>query len=130
LVENGWELAKVPHILLHWRDFAHRLTRTHEMYGADRMFKLRAHYLARGPLNGRSFDIWGAGPSGKRLARELEALARSPRAFYDVDRKKRIARGRPVKSVEDLPPPGESMLICAVGAAGAREEIRAMLGRR
>ena len=125
LVEEGWELAKVPQNLLHWRDFAGRLTRTHPAYREDRMFKLRAHYLARGPLKAREFDIWGAGPSGKRLARELETLGKTPRAFYDVDRNKRIARGHPV--LHEPPRPGESLLICAVGAAGARDEIRAML---
>jgi glycosyltransferase involved in cell wall biosynthesis len=128
LVEQGWELAKVPHRLLHWRDLPHRLTRTHEMYGEERMFKLRAHYLARGPLKPpKPFDIWGAGPTGKRLARELEAHGLRPRAFFDVDRNKRIARGRPVLGEKGLPPPGDFLLVCAVGAAGAREEIRSAL---
>jgi glycosyltransferase involved in cell wall biosynthesis len=130
LVENGWELAKVPQNLLHWRDSEHRLTRTHAAYREEQMLRLRAHYLARGPLAGRPFDIWGAGPTGKRLARELEAHRLRPRAFFDVDRTKRIARGRPVLGEQDLPPPGEAMLICAVGAAGARDEIRGVLAPR
>ena len=54
LVEAGWELAKVPEKLLTWRDFPDRLTRTHEAYGEERMFRLRAHYLARGPLKAPS----------------------------------------------------------------------------
>ena len=130
LVEQGWELAKVPQHLLTWRDSPHRLTRTHQAYREDRMFRLRAHYLARGPLKDRAFDIWGAGPTGKRLARELEPHSRKPRAFFDVDRKKRIARGVPVFTAEKLPPPGEALMLCAVGAAGAREEIRAVLEPR
>ncbi len=130
LVEQGWELAKVPQVLLTWRDSPHRLTRTHAVYGEDRMFRLRAHYLARGPLQGREFDIWGAGPTGKRLARELERHHKIPRAFYDVDRRKQRARGRPVLREEALPPPGEAMMVCAVGAAGARAEIRSVLEPR
>ena len=31
---------------------------------------------------------------------------------------------------QSLPAPGEALLVCAVGAAGAREEIRAMLEPR
>jgi glycosyltransferase involved in cell wall biosynthesis len=130
MVEGGWGLAKVPQVLLEWRDSPGRLTRTGAAYTEEAMFRLRAHYLARGPLRGRPFDIWGAGPTGKRLARELEAHQLRPRAFYDVDRAKRIARGRPVLGERDLPPPGDALLLCAVGAAGAREEIRGVLEGR
>ena len=130
LVEQGWELAKVPRDLLLWRDSAHRLTRTHHAYREEQMFRLRAHYLARGPLKESPFDVWGAGPTGKRLARELEAHGLRPRAFYDVDRSKRVARGRPVLREPDLPPPGQALVLCAVGAAGAREEIRGVLEPR
>jgi glycosyltransferase involved in cell wall biosynthesis len=130
LVEQGWELAKVPEMLLEWRDSPGRLTRTGAAYGEDRMVRLRAHYLARGPLRGREFDLWGAGPTGKRLARELERHGLRPRFFYDVDRKKRLARGRPVLLERELPPPGEALMLCAVGAAGARKEIRSVLELR
>lgn len=130
LCEQGWELAKVREHLLVWRDSPGRLTRTHAAYGEDRMFRLRAHYLARGPLSGRAFDLWGAGPTGKRLARELEAHGLSPRAFYDVDPAKRVSRGRPVLREADLPPPDAGLMLCAVGAAGARDEIRAALEPR
>ena len=130
LVEQGWELAKVPEQLLTWRDSPGRLTRTHAAYGEGRIFRLRAHYLARGPLRGRPFDLWGAGPTGKRLARELEAHGLRPGAFFDVDRNKRVARGRPVRTAGELPPPGPALMLCAVGAAGAREEIRGVLEPR
>ena len=130
MVERGWELAKVPEVLVEWRDSADRLTRTGAAYAEEAMFGLRAHYLARGPLRGRPFDIWGAGPTGKRLARELESHGLRPRSFFDVDRKKRVARGRPVLGERDLPAPGDAFLLCAVGAAGARGEIRAVLEGR
>ena len=130
MFERGWELAKVPEVLLRWRDSPARLTRTGAAYGAAAMFRLRAHYLARGPLRQKPFDVWGAGPTGKRLARELEAHGLRPRAFYDVSRRKRLARGAPVRGETDLPPPGEALMVCAVGTAGAREEIRAVLETR
>lgn len=130
LVEQGWELAKVPQPLLRWRDSPQRLTRTGPPYRSEAMFRLRAHYLARGPLRGRPFHIWGAGPTGKRLARELEKHDLRPLSFFDVDRGKKIARGRPVLGEEKLPEPGAAIILCAVGAAGAREEIRALLESR
>jgi len=91
------------------------------------MFRLRAEYLARGPLRDRDFDLWGAGPTGKRLARALETHGLRPRAFYDVDARKRLARGRPVLGQADLPGREDGLMLCAVGADGAREEIRALL---
>jgi glycosyltransferase involved in cell wall biosynthesis len=130
LVEQGWQLAKVHQTLLRWRDSPQRLTRTGAAYREEQMFRLRAHYLARGPLRGRDFHIWGAGPTGKHLARELEAHGKRPLSFFDVDRKKQIARGLPVLHAEELPPPGAALMICAVGAEGAREEIRALLEAR
>jgi cellulose synthase/poly-beta-1,6-N-acetylglucosamine synthase-like glycosyltransferase len=130
MFEQGWEMAKVPQVLLEWRDSPQRLTRTGSAYRADAMFRLRAHYLARGPLRERPFSIWGAGPTGKRLARALEAHGLRPRAFYDVSPKKRIARDRRVLGEEDLPGPASELMLCAVGAAGAREEIRGLLESR
>lgn len=130
LVEEGWELAKVPQPLLRWRDSPQRLTRIGAAYRRQSMFELRAHYLARGPLKERPFHIWGAGPTGKRLARELERHELRPVSFFDVDPGKRIARGRPVLGEESLPRPGAAMMLCAVGAQGAREEIRTLLESR
>jgi glycosyltransferase involved in cell wall biosynthesis len=127
IVEGGWELAKVPRILLEWRDSPDRLTRVGAAYREDSMFRLRAHHLARGPLRDRAFDVWGAGPTGKRLARELEAHGLRPRAFYDVSRRKQVARGRPVLGEGELTAPDDRLMLCAVGAEGAREEIRALL---
>lgn len=130
LVSEGWELGKVPQVLLRWRDSPQRLTRTGAAYSEEQMFRLRAFHLARGPLRGRPFDLWGAGPTGKRLARALEAHGVAPRSFYDVGPRKQIARGRPVLREADLPPPGGALMLCAVGAAGAREDIRAVLEAR
>ena len=130
LTERGWRLAKVPEVLLFWRDSPRRLTRTGEAYQPRRMLELRAHHLARGPLRERPFDIWGAGPTGKRLARALEPYGRKPRRFFDVDPRKRVARGLPVLGASELRRPEEALIVCAVGAAGAREDIRAQLEPR
>src|ERR1041384_150528 len=106
MIEEGWQLAKVPEVLLRWRDSPQRLTRTGAGYREEQMCRLRAHSLARGPLKDRAFHIWGAGPTGKRLARELEAHGKRPLAFFDVDEKKRLARGLPVLHEAGLPRPG------------------------
>jgi glycosyltransferase involved in cell wall biosynthesis len=130
LVAAGWKLAKVPEVLLFWRDSPGRLTRTGAAYTKESMIRLRAHHLAHGPLRGRPFDVWGAGPTGKRLARALEAHALRPRRFLDVDANKRVARGLPVDPPAALGSPGEALVVCAVGAEGARDDIRAALAMR
>ncbi|HWE23565.1 MAG TPA: glycosyltransferase [Myxococcales bacterium] len=130
LVEGGWRLGKVPEVLLSWRDSPGRLTRTGDAYQPEKMVALRAHHLARGPLRERSFDIWGAGPTGKKLARALESHGLRPRRFFDVDPRKRLARGVPVLAESDLRRPEGNLLLCAVGAAGAKEDIRAQLEPR
>jgi len=130
LLEAGYELCKVPQVLLWWRDSPQRLTRTGAVYARARMIELRAHHLARGPLRDRCFDVWGAGPTGKRLARALETWGLRPRRFIDVAPDKRVARGREVVPPAALGPPGEALVVCAVGAPGAREEIRADLRGR
>jgi glycosyltransferase involved in cell wall biosynthesis len=130
LVGVGWRIAKVPQVLLSWRDSPHRLTRTGEAYRPHKMVELRAHHLANGPLRGRPFDMWGAGPTGKRLARALERHGMRPRRFWDVDRNKQLARGLRVSAADELRRPDGTLIVCAVGAAGAREEIRAQLEPR
>ena len=127
LVEAGFELAKVPEVLLWWRDSPGRLTRTGAAYRESQMVRLRAHYLARGPLRSRPFDLLGAGPTGKRLARALEPHGLRPGCFYDIDRRKQVARGARVLHASELLAPGAALLLCAVGASGARAEIRAMV---
>jgi glycosyltransferase involved in cell wall biosynthesis len=123
----GWRMGKVEKVLLDWRDSPGRLTRTGRAYAPERMIQLRAEHLARGPLRGRSFDVWGAGPTGKRLARALEAHGLRPRRFWDVDPRRRVARGARVAPAAELGAPDGGLILCAVGAAGARDEIRACL---
>jgi glycosyltransferase involved in cell wall biosynthesis len=127
LVQAGFSLGSVPRALLEWRDSPARLTRTGAVYRADAMNRLRANYLATGPLRDRPFDIWGAGPTGKLLARALEVHGKAPRRFIDIDPKKQMARGKRVLQAGALAAPDDHLILCAVGAAGARETIRAAL---
>ena len=123
----GFSLGKVDEVLLEWRDSPERLTRTGAVYRTEQMVRLRAFHLASGPLRGRPFDLWGAGPTGKQLARALEAHGLAPRRFIDIDPRKQMARGKRVVQAGELGPPDGALVLCAVGAAGARETIRAAL---
>jgi glycosyltransferase involved in cell wall biosynthesis len=121
----GWELAKVPGTLLCWRDHPGRLSRTDPRYGEAAFRACKRAYLRRGPLHGRTtFHQWGAGEVGKRWMREWGADA--PAAVVDINPRKvgRRIHGVPVIGPESLPPPGATYTVVAVGAPGARAEIR------
>jgi len=124
LAAAGFSLGKVPEVLLEWRDSPERLTRTGEVYRAESMIRLRASHLAESVLRDRTFDIWGAGPTGKQLARALEPLGKRPRRFIDIDPRKQQARGKAVLQAHQLGPPDGALVLCAVGSLGARETIR------
>ncbi len=132
LLQAGVGFAKVPEVLYFWRDHDDRLTRRDARYGKQRFLELKAHFLARGPLAGgvRTL-VWGAGPTGRRLARTLAAEGVQVAAFVDIDPRKLggAVRGAPVVSPAELSgllQPG-SVVLAAVASRGARGLVRARL---
>jgi len=130
----GVRFAKVPRVLHFWREHPQRVTHTDPRYGKDRFLACKAHHLARGPLAPADrVVIWGAGPTGRRLTRELQRWKVEIDVFVDIDPAKvgRRVRGREVLAPEALPDrlqqPGRSVVLAAVAARGARELIRERL---
>lgn len=127
LFENGSVFAKVPRVLYFWRDHPGRLTRADVRYSKERFLRLKARFLARGPLAGSPpVVVWGAGPTGRRLARALEAEGIRAAAFVDIDPAKvgRTVRGVSVADAAELP---DGVVVVAVAARGARALIRERL---
>jgi len=131
LIEAGVKFGVVPRKLLFWRDHDDRLTRRDLRYAIDRFLACKAHFLARGPLRETSLIlVWGAGPTGRRLVRALEAEGVRCSAFLDVDRRKvgREARGLPIVDATTLCGPQAGMVVLvAVAARGARDLVRTHL---
>ena len=130
----GARFAKVPEILLDWRESSGRLTRTDSRYSLENFLRAKAHYLARGPLLDRNaVFIWGAGMMGRRISKHLERQGAPLAAFIDIDPKKigRTRRGHPILAPEALPSWWSRytapVLLAAVGARGARVLIRSRL---
>lgn len=122
----GWRLAKVPEVLLRWRHRAGRATFQDGRYAPERFREAKAGPLARRVRStGLPLAIWGAGPTGKRLARALERHGVFASHFVDIDPRKigRKARGAPVSTPRTLTA-GAQFVVVAVGARGARELIR------
>jgi cellulose synthase/poly-beta-1,6-N-acetylglucosamine synthase-like glycosyltransferase len=129
----GYGLAKVPRVLLRWRMRPDSLTWTDPRYSPARLLETRAAHLARRLLaRGRPFAVWGAGQTGRRLARALEAHDQRPVAFVDIDPRKigRTARSVAIQSAADgiaRASAGELLLVIAVGDYGARDVVRQRL---
>ena len=130
----GAGFAKLPEILLDWREHTARLTRQDSRYSLENFLRAKAYYLVRGPLLERdAVFLWGAGMVGRRLSKHLLRQGAPLKAFVDVDPVKigRTRRGLPILSPEDLPEWWERspnpVVLAAVGARGARQLIRQRL---
>ena len=130
----GHRFAKLPEMLLEWREHPDRLTRTDSRYSVENFIRAKAHYLPQGPLAGRdAVIIWGAGMMGRRISKHLVRENVPLVAFIDIDPKKvgRTRRGFPIISPDDLLDwwgrYEKPALLAAVGARGARQLIRERL---
>ena len=131
----GARFAKVPRILLHWREGSQRLTRTDARYSVENFIRTKAHYLRKGPLKESTAIVWGAGQMGRRLSKHLVREGIGVEAFVDIDPKKigGTRRGAPILSPKELPvfrrccP--DAIVLAAVPSRGARALIRSHLVR-
>jgi len=132
LLAQGGRLAVVGPVLHRWRDGEGRLTRTDSRYRSEAMIDLKGRYLARLPQAAQGVLVWGAGRNGLRLARALRAHGTRVEQLIDVSPRKVGQRvdGWEVIAPDALGAPCRAHLIAAVGAMGAREEIRAHLRAR
>jgi glycosyltransferase involved in cell wall biosynthesis len=130
LIAAGWRIAKVPQILFRWHIHHRNVTFVDARLTLDALRRLRAYHLAR--RIDRPLAMWGAGPAGRRLARELERFMVRTAFFIDIDPRKigRIARGVPIVD----PQAGiararreRALVVVAVAAYGARDLVRTEL---
>lgn len=120
-------MAKVPRVLLRWRESANRAARVDRRYSREAFDRLRARYLAQDPRvrHARELVIWGAGQVSRRRVR---LLGIRPHAYVDVDPRKigRAIDGVPVHPYEWLRGRG-SFVIINVTNHHARDEVVAAL---
>ena len=127
----GKRFAKVPEVLHYWREHQSRATHTNSRYSVENFLRAKAHYLCTGPLKERDgLIVWGAGKTGRRIAKHLQRGGCAPEAFIDIAPGKigGTLRGKPVVGPDDLP--GwwgryeRPILLVAVASRGARQLIR------
>jgi glycosyltransferase involved in cell wall biosynthesis len=134
LYDAGAVFAKVPEVLLEWRDHPKRITRTEKRYSVTNFLKAKAHYLVLGLLKDRdAVIIWGAGMMGRRIGKHLQDLKVPISAYVDIAPQKtgRKCRGKPIIFPDDLPKlwSGYSypVILTAVSGQDARGAIRKRL---
>ena len=70
--EQGLKCIPCNEILLHWRDYPVRTSRTHEHYAENHFLDLKLHYFLKLDYNNsRDLVVWGAGTKGKKAAQIL-----------------------------------------------------------
>lgn len=68
----GYTCIPSDKVLLHWRDYSTRTSRTHEHYAQNNFLDIKIHYfLELNHDNTRPLSIWGAGTKGKTVAKLL-----------------------------------------------------------
>jgi glycosyltransferase involved in cell wall biosynthesis len=122
----GIQMGKPKPVILRWRDHDGRLTRNDRRYSLQAFRRVRAHFLVASRLQGRDVVIWGAGPTGKNMHDLLVQEGAHVTAFIDVHPRRIGGRKRdlPVWPVERAVDVGDALILVAVGAAGARAELR------
>ncbi len=87
----GYTCIPCDKVLLHWRDYSTRSSRTHEHYAENSFLDLKVHYFLE--LNydaSRPLTVWGAGTKGKTLAKLL--LKHDIPFFWICDNPKKIGK--------------------------------------
>lgn len=124
-------MGKPEPVLLRWREHETRLTHTDSLYDRQNFMRAKSHFLVRHRLQGRSVIIWGAGPTGRLMFDLITAEGGKVEGFIEVHPRRigGLKRELPVWPVDKVKTQGDTMLVIAVGAAGAREEITEYLDK-
>lgn len=97
----GLPMAKLPRVLLAWRESPGRASRVDPRYARAAFDGLRAAFLARDPRLGQGRDLvyWGAGRPTRLRARGLIERGFPPSAWIDIDERKlgQVVWGAPVR---------------------------------
>lgn len=134
LHQNGHQMAKLPEVLLHWRDSESRLTRTDERYSRTAFDRIRAAYLASDSRlqQGRPLAYWGAGRVTRKRTAHLIGHGHTPHVWIDIDPGKigNIIEGAEVVAPHWLDRDEKPFVLSYVSNHGARELISSDLEGR
>ncbi len=89
--EAGYHCIPCKDVLLHWRDYSTRTSRTHEHYAQNYFLDIKVHYFLKLDYDKRRpLTLWGAGSKGKTVAKLL--LQNETPFFWICDNPKKIGK--------------------------------------
>lgn len=131
-MHNGVRFAKLPEELLTWYDHPQRLSRTHANYSVDAFFSTKAKWIAawygRKFAERRPIIIAGTSTLCRDRACLLEVQGMRIEAFTDVRR--REIPGYRFIAHDELPGPGEALMISFISQRGTGDRIAEFLASR
>jgi glycosyltransferase involved in cell wall biosynthesis len=87
----GYTCIPSNNILLHWRDYSSRTSRTHENYAQNHFLELKVRYFLELNFDStRPLTVWGAGAKGKTLAKLL--IKNNIQFYWICDNPKKIGK--------------------------------------
>ena len=126
---SGLNLANINEITHLWRDHPSRASRNDENYSDNKFTKLKlSHFLDQDHDKSRALVLWGAGPKGKAIAKELSMQGIAFR--WVCNNPKKIGHDiygtilEPIGIITDTSP---SQAIIAVSQQNSRGEIDAKI---
>ena len=133
-LDAGVVMAKLPRVLLSWRERPDRLSRVDPRYSVDAFYRTKSRYLKSwlAERGIKTVAVWGAGRTSRKRAEILTQHGIEIGFYIDIDPKKigNRVNGRPVLSMDALPEPGHRFILSYVGSWGARELIERHLQKR
>ena len=132
LWSRGYRFARVPEVLLKWRDHADRLSRTSSAYSLTSFYALKAKYLEHVPcMSGKIIYIAGSGQAARRFGKCLQDNSFHIEAFIDPSKSRQgmMLRGRPVRGPDELSRRSDIPVVIASRLPGARKTIMEFLDR-
>ncbi len=132
LWSRGYTFARVPEVLLRWRDHPDRLSRTSSVYSLTGFYMLKAKYLEHVPcMSGKTVYLAGSGQTARRLGKCLQDNGFHIEAFIDPseERQGMTLRGRPVRGSGELSRRSDIPVVIASRIPGARKTIKEFLDK-
>lgn len=131
-MHNGVHFTKLTDELVTWNDHPQRSSRTHSNYSVEAFFTTKAKWIAawykRKFPTGKPVIIAGTSALCRTRARMLEDEGLIISAFTDV--RERTLPGYRFIPHDELPGPGEALIISFISQRGTGDRIAAFLGSR
>ena len=131
---HGVKIYSINEIVLHWRDYDSRTSKTSADYSRDNFWNVRALHLKKFIEHFTKYDsvvIFGVGASGKNLCKSIQKQDIYPIAFVDThpERIGTIIQNTEVLSINDTSKYKNSFILVAILDSKVKSQIQKFLAK-